>query len=494
MNALPKIDVIWTPQAGPQTSLFECPLPEVLFGGARGGGKTDGVLGKWGNKALIYGEAFNAVMFRKTAPSQDDAWERAKQLYTPCGAQCNETTKFIRFPNNARIRFRTLERVQDAEKYQGQNLTDVWIEEAGTFADSIAIDRLHGAIRSPHGIPTQMILTGNPGGAGQHWIKRRYIDPHPSGNKILNRALPNGAVHQYAFIPSRIQDNKILLDNDPGYINRLYLVGNDKLVEAWLEGNWDAIEGAYFDYWSSDLIIRPFPIPSHWVKIRGFDWGSAKPFSMGWFAVASEDIQIDDDRGKVLIPKNALVQYREYYGAKIGDDGVIIPDVGLKMTDKDVAREILAREHEKIDYSVADPSIFIEDGGPSKAENMRMFNQQTGKADGVTWNRADNSRVAGWGQMNQRMKGEAERPMIYFFNTCTEAIRTIPALQHDLKKLEDLDTKQEDHPADMTRYVCMSRPWTRTLKTKPRRLGGDIYNLHDLLKAKKGKPDQRGMI
>lgn len=489
MNAPLKLDIIWTPQEGPQTSLFDCPLPEVLFGGARGGGKTDGVLGKWGWKALMYGAAFNAVMFRKTAPSQDDAWERAKQLYEPCGAQCNETTKSIRFPNGARIRFRTLERVQDAEKYQGQNLTDVWIEEAGTFADSIAIDRLHGAIRSPHGIPTQMILTGNPGGAGQHWIRARYIDPSPGGNKVLTRELPNGSTHKYCFIPSRIQDNKVLLEGDPEYINRLYLVGNDQLVKAWLDGDWNAIEGAYFDYWSQDLIIKPFAIPKHWIKFRSFDWGSAKPFSAGWYTIASEDIEVEDSAGQlVLIPQNALIKYREYYGASG-------PDVGIKITNKEIAREILARETggEEINYSIADPSIFIQAGGPSIAEDMALYDPIGRVTSGILWDPADNSRVAGWGQMNNRMKGD-HRPMLYFFTTCTEAQRTIPVLQHDIRKPEDVDTTMEDHIADETRYACMSRPWTRPMPTDPPPLRGDTYNINALLEAKRGKVGERGHI
>lgn len=485
MNAPLKFNIIWAPQEGPQTSLFDCPLPEILFGGARGGGKTDGVLGKWGYKALIYGEDFNAVMFRKTAPSQDDAWERAKQLYEPLGAQCNETSKTIRFPNKARIRFRTLERMADADKYIGQNLTDVWIEEVGVYADHKIIDRLWGAMRSPAGVPVQMILTGNPGGAGQHWINERYVIP--GANKILTRTLPNGAEHRFCFIPSRIQDNRILLKGDPEYINRLYLVGSKELVRAWLEGDWNAVEGAYFDCWSPELIIRPFAIPKHWTRFRSFDWGSAKPFSVGWFAVASEDTWIEGDRGKVLIPKGALVQYREYYGASG-------PDIGLKMTDKDVAREIRAKESETINYSIADPSIFMQDGGPSHAENMRLFNPETQLSEGIAWTRADNSRIAGWSQMRQRMIGAGDRPMIYFFSTCTEAIRTIPTLQHDERKPEDLDTTQEDHIADMTRYACMSRPWARPLDIPKPKLTGDTYNLNALLAAKRGEAGERGVI
>ncbi len=54
------VEYVWRPQVGPQKALVDCPLPEIFFGGARGGGKTDGVLGKWALKERRYGQHFNA--------------------------------------------------------------------------------------------------------------------------------------------------------------------------------------------------------------------------------------------------------------------------------------------------------------------------------------------------------------------------------------------------------------------------------------------------
>jgi hypothetical protein len=65
--------------------------------------------------------------------------------------------------------------------------------------------------------------------------------------------------------------------------------------------------------------------------------------------------------------------------------------------------------------------------------------------------------MGGWDQMRSRMKSG----QLFFFSTCTEAIRTIPMLQHDPDKPEDLDTPSEDHAADDVRYACMSRPFAR---------------------------------
>ena len=82
---------VWRPQIGPQKALIDCPIEEVFFGGARGGGKTDGVLGKWALKEHKYGKHFNAVMFRRTTVSAEDAIERSKEIYGPLGGRFNET-------------------------------------------------------------------------------------------------------------------------------------------------------------------------------------------------------------------------------------------------------------------------------------------------------------------------------------------------------------------------------------------------------------------
>lgn len=379
----------------------------------------------------------------------DDAIERSAEIYGPLGAKWLDQKKTWRFPWGGRVRFRPLERVEDAEKYQGQNLTDAAVEEAGQYPDPRPIDRLNGVLRSAHGVPTQLLLTGNPGGPGQGWIKGRYIDPAPGGMKVLTRVLPNGKQHLFVYVPSRVQNNRILLQNDPDYINRLYLVGAPELVRAWLDGDWAAIEGAFFGEFSiARHVIAPQILPASWTRFRAMDWGSAKPFSVGWYAVAD---------GEGRFPRGALIKYREWYGMKPDQ-----PNVGLKLTAEEVGAGIRDREKgETVAYGVLDPSAFAENGGPSIASRM-----------GVFFRPADNKRVAqsgamgGWDQLRARLKGDGD-PMLYFFSACTHTIRTLPALQHDSSRAEDIDTDSEDHAADETRYACMSRPWVSGGHAKP---------------------------
>jgi hypothetical protein len=228
-------------------------------------------------------------------------------------------------PNGGRMSFAYLESVADADEYQGRNVTDAWVEEAGQYPASGPIDRLFGVLRSTHDVPIQLVLTANPGGAGQHWLRERYgLHPFPNGPKVLTRTLPNGDIHKVAVIPSRIRDNQILMARDPAYIGRLHMVGSADLVRAWLDGDWTAIEGAFFDCWSERKhVIRPFDIPADWLRFRSGDWGSAVPFSFGWWAVVSDAFKTA--KGNWL-PRGCLVRFREWYGMQPGR-----PNVGLKM-------------------------------------------------------------------------------------------------------------------------------------------------------------------
>jgi hypothetical protein len=423
------------------------------------------MLGKFALKASIYGENAVGVFFRKTREDLKEAMERSAQIYGPIGAKWYEQKKWWRFPNGARLKFEYLERDADANNYQGHNYTDVFFEELTHWGDPAPVNKLRATLRSAAGVPCQFHATGNPGGPGHHWVKNRYIDPNPGGWEIHWEDFTNpftGEVVKKSriFIPSRLGDNRFL---GSGYVANLYQSGSATLVKAWLEGDWSVIEGAFFDCWSYEKhVLKPFRVPDDWLRFRSMDWGSAAPFSVGWWACAGDEYQTADGTS---IPRGAILRYREWYGASG-------PNLGLKLTAEEVARGIAAKEAgDKVAYGVLDPAAFARDGGPSIAERMAK--------EGVIFRPADNKRVGargamgGWDQMRARMKGDADgRPMLYVFETCKDFIRTVPALQHDPDKPEDLDTEGEDHVADEARYGCMSRPWVpkKAEEQKPDRL------------------------
>lgn len=439
--------VIWEPQPGPQTALLECPVFEVFYGGARGGGKTEASLGDWLQHSAEYGEGAVGIFVRRKLTQLAEVIARSKQIFSKLGAKYQEQQKTWTMANGARLKFVYLERDSDAEEYQGHNYTRLYIEELTNFPSAAPINKLRATLRSATGVPVGMRLTGNPGGPGHNWVKARYIDPNPKGFQILREeeeievdGVKQTVMLDRVFIPSKIGDNVLLMRNDPTYILRLRQSGSEALVKAWLEGNWDIVDGAFFDEFeeAKHVLHRTWinNIPPSALRFRAFDWGSAKPFSVGWYAVAD---------GTWELPAGAIFKYREWYGS-------CGPNKGLKMTADMVAQGILEREKgERIRYGSADPSIFIRDGGPSIAESMII--------KGCLWKRGDNRRRPGWEMLRQRLVGIDGKPMLYFSETCEDTIRTLPVLQHDDTDPEDLDTEAEDHAADETRYACTSRPW-----------------------------------
>lgn len=435
-------ELLWEPQPGPQTALLTCPYEDVLFGGARGGGKTDGALGDFMQHQHDYGRNASGIMFRKSIVELEDTIRRAHELYPPMGAVWQEQKKIYTFPCGAGLKFRYLERETDAMAYQGHAYSKILFEELGNWGTSRPIDLMYGALRSAYGIPCTMRATANPGGPGHAWVKTRYIAPAPLGYHPIEVKLPSGRSFTRCFIPSRLQDNRILIENDPTYVDRLYLVGSAALVKAWLEGDWDAVEGAYFDGWSHHMVLPPFHVPPDWIKFRSFDWGYAKPFSVGWWAIASGDPIDLPDGSRIRLPRGAMVRYREWYGCVPGRE-----NEGIRLEVEDIADGILKRENEEISYGVADPAIFDSSRGPSIAERFARYIPKWDKTrKPVQWRRGENKRIPGWSQMRGRMRPDEDAsPMIYVFGTCTESIRLIPIMQHDKVKPEDLDTESEDH-------------------------------------------------
>lgn len=445
--------VLWKPQPGPQEALVACPVFEVFFGGARGGGKTEGSIGDWLQHSQEHGDGANGVFFRREEKQLDEVIARTESIFTPLGAKFNRQKSTWTMPGGGRLKFRYLARDADAEAYQGHSYTRVYIEEATNFPSFAPIKKLFGTLRSARGVPCGIRLTGNPGGPGHGWVKARYIDPAPAGYQIIKDVIEVDGfapmTRERIFIPSRVTDNQELIRNNPEYIANLATSGNAALVRAWLLGDWQTPVGAYFVEFSRARHVLPARfeklIPHNALRFGSFDWGYASPFSFGMWAVSD---------GTWGLPRGALLRYREWYGST-GQ-----PNEGLRLDAHMVARGILNRiANDKLQYIAADPSVFKKDGGPSIAETFAV--------EGVHLRRADNNRLTGWDKVRQHLNGQLgddrsegpHPPLLYILDSCPDSIRIMESVPADPDKPDDIDTDAEDHAVDDIRYGVMSRPW-----------------------------------
>ena len=363
-------------------------------------------------------------------------------------ATYNTTEKVFTFYNKSTIVFGYCDNDNDVLQYQGAEYDVVFIDEATQLKEDW-IKQINLVVRGANGLPKRTYYTCNPGGVGHQYIKRLFID-----RKYEEDEVPDN----YSFIQALVTDNKVLMEIQPEYVAELKALPS-KIREAWLYGRWDVYEGQYFEdfretpdkdecercgitpeeavierRWTH--VIEPFDIPRGWNIVRSYDFGYGKPFSCAWWAV-------DYD--------GTLYRILELYGCTKN------PNEGVKWTPTKQFEEIarIEREHPWLKgreiTGVADPSIWDKSRGPSTAEMAQK--------EGVYFTPGDNAWIPGWMRCHYRLQFDDQGyPRMYVFSNCKAFIRTIPLLQYDDHKPEDLDTDGEDHVADEWRYMCMSRP------------------------------------
>lgn len=445
------MNIIWSPQPK-QAEFMRRREYEALYGGAAGGGKSDALLAEALRQVEI--PHYRGIILRKTYPQLSELIDRSEEIYAPAfpKAKFNDTKHFWQFPSGAKIYFGAMQYIKDRTNYQGKRYDYIAFDELTHFTwdeYSYMFSR-----NRPSGSGTKVYIRAatNPGGIGHGWVKKRFITagtPMLPIKTEINAVDKNGKqikmTRSRIFIPSSVFDNQKLLDNDPNYIANLSMLPEAE-KKALLYGDWDSFSGQVFSEWRNDSehyldrirthVISPFKVPAGWRIYRGFDFGYAKPFSVGWYAA--------DYDGR-------LYRIREYYGCTEQ------PNNGLKITPDEIARQIRAIEADdenlrgKRITGIADPSIFDESRGESVARMMER--------EGVYFHPADNKRISGKMQVHYRLEfDEIGIPMFYCFDTCRHFIRTVPELIYSTSDVEDVDTDGEDHIYDEFRYICMERP------------------------------------
>lgn len=407
----------------------------VAYGGARGGGKSWAVRVKavllclqWpGIKVLIVRKTYRELVNNHIVPLQ--------QMIPPSVARYNKSDKVFTFANKSTIWFGYCANDGDLDQYQGAEYDVIFIDEATQLKEDW-IKKINLAVRQPNGLPKRTYYTCNPGGVSHNYIKRLFIE-----RRFEDAEIPEN----YSFTQALATDNRALMEMSPEYLAELEALP-PKLREAWLYGSWDIFDGQFFEDFADRAehyldrqwthVIAPFEIPADWRIYRSFDWGYARPFSCGWWAVDHDGVAY-----RIL----------ELYGC------TKTPNEGVKWTPDKVFDKIheIETEHRwlkgKQIVGVADPAIWDAETGESIADAAARHY--------VLFTKGDNKRIPGWMQMHYRLAFDGNGyPMMYIFSNCKAFIRTIPTLQYDDHKPEDLDTDGEDHVADESRYFCMSRP------------------------------------
>ena len=396
---------------------------ETLFGGAAGGGKSYGQL----VDALLYALEYpksKQIIFRRTFPDLEKSLIRVSLEFYPREAASYNSSKHIwTFKNGSIIDFGYIDSENDVYQYQSAEYDVIRFDELTHFTEymyTYMISRCRGA--NPY--PKHIKSSTNPGGVGHSWVKERFIDIG-APNQIHEITLDNGKKSTVIFIPSLVQDNMFLLDNDPDYIDRLELLP-EKEKQALLYGDWDIFDGQFFTEFDRKIhVIEPFVIPKDWRIYRARDYGLDMCATL-WIAM---DYHMN------------CYAYKELY-----ESDLIVSEA---------ARKINEMTDEKIQIDYAPPDLWNRnrDTGKSTADIFAENGQYLTKAD--------NNRVTGWLAVHEWLKiykDEQGQPnsKLKIFSNCVNLIRTLPALQHDEKNPNDVAVEPHEltHIPDALRYFC----------------------------------------
>lgn len=293
--------MIITAQKGPQTMALQSKADILLFGGGAGGGKSFFLLL---DPLYQYSNSkFNGVIFRRNTTqvrNPGGLWDESFELYSHIKGHPREATLQWEFPSGMALKFAHLENEKTVYDWQGSQIPFIGFDELTHFTE-MQFWYMLSRNRSMSGVPGRIRATCNPD--CDSWV--RYLvdwwideDGYPilerSGmlryfirvddrmvwadtkRELLQKYGDEFIPKSFTFIPSKIDDNRILLEKDPSYLSNLLALNRvDRLRLRF--GNWNvrAVAGMLF---RREWFPTIDAIPHGWIRaVRFWDRAASRP-------------------------------------------------------------------------------------------------------------------------------------------------------------------------------------------------------------------------
>lgn len=426
MKTKGKVINIYSDPQPRQVAFFNSTAKYRLYGWQKGGWKSRAMRSEVCRLAMS-NKVRGLVLRRTTDEIQENMLTPMMSEIPPSLYERRDKRGIMKFKQTwSTVKFWYCRNLKDVLQYQWVEFDFICIEEL-THRSEQEFRILMTSLRSSKKyVNTSFFGSTNPGGKWHGRVKRLWIN-----RDFMEGEDPN----EYEFIPASIYDNTFLLENNPEYLKAL-LALPEKQRRAYLEGDRDVFEWQYFTEFRRNIHVIETPyIPTEWVERRiiALDY---------WFTNPSALYRMSQDT------QSEVVCYRELY----------VTWKTYKQLHQ-LACELTTPE-EKIDFVVADPAVVnkkSETGGMTFKQTRTSFRVISGNNSRDDWRSLFRDYIhetAEWNWLSLK-----------FTSNCTHAIRTIPELVHDETRVEDVDSKGEDHAADAIRYWLLAF-WRKSNTTK----------------------------
>jgi phage terminase large subunit len=403
----------------------------IGYGGARGGGKSHWLLAQMGVDDCQRVPGLKCLLLRKVGKANLEHFEDLRRkLFTNLGHEFSAFRGILTFNNGSRILAGHFQNEKDIDAYLGLEYDVIGIEEATTLTARKYQDITTCCRTSKPNWRPRIYSTTNPGGVGHGWYRKRFIEPWQRRAETETR-----------FIAARVTDNRW---NNPEYIRVLQgLSGWQR--RAWLDGDWDISAGQFFT-----TLRREVHVVADFDDTRAREWFCAMDYGFAHYTVvllgcADGDgnvFVVDEHAERLWLPQRHAAAIKAILARhKIGDRKLELGDLKRFVAGADV----FSRQ---------------SDGTTVAAQYARQ---------GITLRPANTDRLNGWAEIMTRF-GDVEaniRPTLFIHQRCGRLIETLPALQHDPNRPEDVlkvDADEDgvggDDCADCLRYLVATKSRT----------------------------------
>ena len=271
---------MWRAHAGPQAEVLSRSETEILFGGSRGGGKTEAGLAWMLEPEYTGHPQFRSLVIRRDYDDLDDWIQRARMFYDG-QAEIVGNPPVVRWRGGGVTRIGHWKDKTTISKYIGKEYQKMLLEEINQGISSLEeYKMLLGSLRtSVPELRPQVMANTNPGGPGHMWVKKYWIEIEDrilcegchgigcdncggdgsikTGKVVTSRnRCYTDPVSGYTriFIPSVVTDNPSINETYVRWLNSL----PEPLRSAWRDGSWEVFEGQFFGSYGARG--RPFSI------------------------------------------------------------------------------------------------------------------------------------------------------------------------------------------------------------------------------------------